>query len=31
MSDWIGELVGGVSRRAEISDRDRLALEGLLQ
>jgi hypothetical protein len=31
MSDWIGELVGGVSRRAEISDHDRLALEGLLR
>jgi hypothetical protein len=31
MADWIGELVGGISRRAEISDRDRLALEGLLR
>jgi hypothetical protein len=31
MGDWIGELVGGVSRRAEVSDRDRLALEGLLR
>jgi hypothetical protein len=31
MGDWIGELVGGVSRRAEVSERDRLALEGLLR
>jgi hypothetical protein len=31
MADWIGELVGGVSRRAELSERDRLALEGLLR
>jgi hypothetical protein len=31
MADWIRELVGGVSRRAEVSERDRLALEGLLR
>ncbi|HZL48173.1 MAG TPA: hypothetical protein VFC30_04075 [Solirubrobacteraceae bacterium] len=31
MADWIAELVGGVARRAEVSDRDRVALEGLLR
>jgi hypothetical protein len=31
MADWIAELVGGVTRRAEVSDRDRVALEGLLR
>jgi hypothetical protein len=31
MADWIAALVSGVSRRAEISDRDRVALEGLLR
>ena len=31
MAGWIAELVSGVSRRAEISDRDRVALEGLLR
>jgi hypothetical protein len=30
MADWIAELVGGVTRRAEVSERDRVALEGLL-
>jgi hypothetical protein len=28
---WIEELLGAVSRRAQISDRDRVALEGLLR
>jgi hypothetical protein len=31
MADWIAELVGGVTRRAEVSERDRVALEGLLR
>jgi hypothetical protein len=31
MADWIAELVDGVARRAEVSDRDRIALEGLLR
>ena len=30
-TDWIQELISGVSLRAEISDRDRVALEGLLR
>jgi len=31
MADWLAELLDGVSHRAEISDRDRVALEGLLR
>jgi hypothetical protein len=31
MADWIAALVDGVVRRAEVSDRDRIALEGLLR
>jgi|NGEPerStandDraft_6_1074524.scaffolds.fasta_scaffold13837_4 hypothetical protein len=31
IAGWIAALVDGVSRRAEISDRDRAALEGLLR
>ena len=30
-ADWIAEVVAGVTRRAEVSERDRLALEGLLR
>jgi len=30
LAGWIEELIRGVSRRAEVSDRDRLTLEGLL-
>ena len=31
MADWIAELIAGVSRRAEVDERDRTALEGLLR
>jgi hypothetical protein len=31
LSDWIAALVAGVSTRAEVSERDRAALEGLLR
>jgi hypothetical protein len=31
MADWIAALVDGVTRGAEVSDRDRIALEGLLR
>ncbi len=31
LSSWLAELVAGVARRAELSERDRLALEGLLR
>jgi hypothetical protein len=31
LSQWIAELVAGVRGRAEVSERDRLALEGLLR
>jgi hypothetical protein len=31
LADWIAALVDGVARRAEVSDRDRTALEGLLR
>ncbi len=31
MADWLAELIRGVTARAEISDRDREALEGLLR
>jgi hypothetical protein len=31
MADWIAGLIDGVAHRAEISDHDRIALEGLLR
>jgi hypothetical protein len=31
MADWIAALVDGLTRGAEVSDRDRVALEGLLR
>lgn len=31
MARWIAELIAGVGHRAEISERDRVALEGLLR
>jgi hypothetical protein len=31
MADWIAALVDGVTRGAEVSERDRVALEGLLR
>jgi hypothetical protein len=31
MADWIAELVEGLTRGAEVSDRNRIALEGLLR
>jgi hypothetical protein len=31
MASWIAELIAGVGRRAEVSERDRIALEGLLR
>jgi hypothetical protein len=31
MARWITELIAGVGRRAEVSERDRVALEGLLR
>jgi osmotically-inducible protein OsmY len=31
MADWIAELVAGVSASAEVQERDRIALEGLLR
>jgi hypothetical protein len=31
MTDWIAALVDGLTRGAEVSDRDRIALEGLLR
>jgi hypothetical protein len=31
MADWIAELIAGVGRSAEIQERDRIALEGLLR
>jgi len=31
LADWIAELIRGVAARAEVSDRDRQALEGLLR
>jgi hypothetical protein len=31
IAGWIRELVQGVTRRAEVSERDRVALEGLLR
>jgi hypothetical protein len=31
MADWIAALVDGVAHRAEVSDRDRIALEGFLR
>jgi len=31
MASWIAELIAGVGRRAEVSERDRTALEGLLR
>jgi hypothetical protein len=31
MADWIAALVDGLTRGAEVSDRDRIALEGLLR
>jgi hypothetical protein len=31
MARWIAELIAGVGHRAEVSERDRVALEGLLR
>ena len=31
MADWITEVIAAVSRRAEVGERDRIALEGLLR
>ncbi len=31
MADWIAALVDGVTRGAEVSERDRIALEGMLR
>jgi hypothetical protein len=31
LADWIAELIAGVSRSAEVQERDRIALEGLLR
>jgi len=31
MADWIAEVIAGVTRRAEVGERDRVALEGLLR
>jgi hypothetical protein len=31
MASWITELIAGVGRRAEVSEQDRIALEGLLR
>jgi hypothetical protein len=31
MADWIAEVIAGVTRSAEVGERDRIALEGLLR
>jgi hypothetical protein len=31
MADWIAEVIAGVTRRAEVGERDRITLEGLLR
>jgi hypothetical protein len=31
MADWIAEVIAGITRNAEVGERDRIALEGLLR
>jgi hypothetical protein len=31
LADWLAEMIAGVARRADIEERDRIALEGLLR